>query len=216
MAAALRREYGHRGTRVIPNGCAVAAAPRPRRSKEPLIFAAGRVWDEAKNISALCAVAAGREWPVYVAGDAALPGRAAVPLRNVTHLGVLASADVHQWMACSAIYALPARYEPFGLSVLEAAMAGCALVLGDIASLRENWDGAALFVHPDDRPALAAVLDRLIGDSILRTRLAHAAMERAERFTASAMARAYEDLYRDLLTAADHRALLSVHTEGRS
>ena len=48
------------------------------------------------------------------------------------------------------IYALPARYEPFGLSVLEAALSGCALVLGDIPSLREIWDGAALFVDPDD------------------------------------------------------------------
>ncbi len=33
---------------------------------------------------------------------------------------------------------LPARYEPFGLSVLEAALSGCALVLGDIPSLRES------------------------------------------------------------------------------
>jgi hypothetical protein len=45
---------------------------------------------------------------------------------------------------------LPARYEPFGLSVLEAALSGCALVPGDIASLRGNWDGVAEFVCPDD------------------------------------------------------------------
>jgi glycogen(starch) synthase len=48
---------------------------------------------------------------------------------------------------------LPARYEPFGLSVLEAALSGCALVLGDIASLREVWGGAACYVRPGDSRA---------------------------------------------------------------
>ena len=50
----------------------------------------------------------------------------------------------------ASIFALPARYEPFGLSILEAALSGCALVLGDLPSLRELWTGAAMFVPPDD------------------------------------------------------------------
>ena len=41
------------------------------------------------------------------------------------------------------IFVSVARYEPFGLSVLEAAQAGCALVLSDIPTFRELWDGAA-------------------------------------------------------------------------
>ena len=40
----------------------------------------------------------------------------------------------------------PARYEPFGLGILEAATQGCALVLGDLPSLVELWKGAARFV----------------------------------------------------------------------
>lgn len=43
------------------------------------------------------------------------------------------------------IYVHPALCEPFGLAVVEAAQAGCALVLSEIAPLRENWEGAALF-----------------------------------------------------------------------
>ena len=61
-------------------------------------------------------------------------------------------------IARAAIYALPAHYEPFGLSILEAAMSGCALVLGDIPSLREIWGDAAVFVHPDNRDAVARCL----------------------------------------------------------
>ena len=56
----------------------------------------------------------------------------------------------------------PARYEPFGLSALEAALSGCALVLGDIPSLREVWGDAACFVSPSGNGELAAVLRDLI------------------------------------------------------
>ena len=58
----------------------------------------------------------------------------------------------------------PARYEPFGLSPLEAALAGCALVLGDIPSLREVWGDAALYVRPDDPDALRQAIAALAGD----------------------------------------------------
>jgi glycogen(starch) synthase len=102
---------------------------------------------------------------------------------------------VRRWFAHASIYALPARYEPFGLSVLEAAQAGCALVLGDIDSLRENWDGAAAFVPPDDRDALTRTLRRLIADEPARCMLGAEARERAKRFTPHAMADAYCRVY---------------------
>ena len=93
---------------------------------------------------------------------------------------------------------MPARYELFGLSVLEAAQAGCALVLGDIESLRETWDGAALFVSPDDPDALAFTLQRLIADDTLRERSMARAQRRAAHFTPRAMADAYIEAYDDL------------------
>ena len=64
-------------------------------------------------------------------------GVAALPLLEA--LGKLPAAEMKLWFAHAAIYCLPARYEPFGLSVLEAGLSGCALVLGDIPSLREIW-----------------------------------------------------------------------------
>jgi glycosyltransferase involved in cell wall biosynthesis len=97
--------------------------------------------------------------------------------------------------ARAAVYALPARYEPFGLSVLEAAHAGCALVLGDIPSLRETWDGAALFVPPDDCAALRRALLRLCADASLRDLLSAIARDRAAAFTPERMAAAYAESY---------------------
>jgi glycogen synthase len=103
-------------------------------------------------------------------------------------------------MQRAAIYALPARYEPFGLSALEAAQCGCALVLGDIPSLREIWGNAAIFVAPDDSAALEAAIGLLIRDEALRMNMARRAQARARRYTPSAMALRYRNAYLDLIT----------------
>ncbi len=80
------------------------------------------------------------------------------------------------WRRAS-IYAMPARYEPFGLSILEAGLSGCALVLGDIPSLREHWDGAAAFVAPDDREALRSAIEGLIDSPARRAELGRRARD---------------------------------------
>jgi glycosyltransferase involved in cell wall biosynthesis len=214
MLDALRREYAAamEHARVIPNGATLAApgsggSRRGRASvaKEPCILAAGRLWDEAKNIQALCAAAPRLAWPVYVAGDACSPDGARARTSGVRPLGRLEPSVLQSWLARASIYALPAKYEPFGLSVLEAALCGCALVLGDIPSLRENWSGAAVFVPPDDARALAAALARLISDPHERDRLGATARTRAAAFTPERMVAAYLDTYQELLAASEHR-----------
>mgnify|MGYP002781342234 FL=1 len=101
-------------------------------------------------------------------------------------------------MARASVYAAPALYEPFGLAILEAASAGCALLLGDIPSLRELWDGVAVFAPPRDQSAFARALRLLEGDPRGRRALAAAARQRACRFTSAAQADAYIALAREL------------------
>ena len=86
------------------------------------------------------------------------------------------------------LYALPARFEPFGPSVLEAALCGCALILGDIASLRETWEGAALFVDPEDPEKLENLVEILINDSAYRKEMARRAKARAVYYAPERMA----------------------------
>jgi glycosyltransferase involved in cell wall biosynthesis len=203
MLNALRREYGVPSCGwVIPNGTPLASRidERLHARKEPLIFAAGRAWDDAKNLEALCAVAEWLHWPVYVAGSNASPDGGHRDLPFIRHLGSIASSEMLDWYRRASIYVLPARYEPFGLSVLEAACAGCALVLGDIPSLRENWDGAAVFVRPDDREALASALQALIVDAVDREALGREAQRRAAAFTMDRMADGYMRAYHMLTT----------------
>jgi glycosyltransferase involved in cell wall biosynthesis len=201
MLAAIEDEYGRpRRTHVIPNGRRQSspAAAHVRTSKEHLVLAAGRVWDEAKNIAALCGIASQLPWPVYVAGSCERPDGTHCDLPGVRLLGHLPTAELSRWYRRASIYALPARYEPFGLSVLEAAAAGCALVLGDIDTLRENWADAATFVPPDDAPALAEAIQRLIDWPRLRIEMARRASARASLFTIDRMADEYTCTYRRL------------------
>src|SRR4029079_17968528 len=76
---------------------------------------------------------------------------------------------------------------------------GCALVLGDIPSLRELWDDAAIFVDPRDHGALHDVLAALIAAPGLRADLAEEAQRRAMTYSIERTAGAYRHLYRCLV-----------------
>jgi glycosyltransferase involved in cell wall biosynthesis len=190
------RTPGH----VIRNGANLQATVFER---EPFILAAGRLWDEAKNLSVLAAVASDLDWPVRVAGPIAAPGsdESCSDGAKLKWLGHLARSELIGQMQQAAIFAAPALYEPFGLSVLEAAACGCALVLSDIPSLRELWQGAALFVAARDREAWREALQRLAHDHGLRTQMQRAALMRAYHYSLDAMVDGYLEVYHTL--AAD-------------
>lgn len=190
MLAELERCHGLRGGIVIPNGTAVPAAPADA-DKRPLVLGAGRFWDPAKNLVALDEAARGLSWPVTVAGD--LGGGA--PPRWAQATGPLASAGLAALRREAAIFAAPARYEPFGLAALEAARDRCALVLGDLPSLREVWGDAAVYVDPLDPVALRGALEALIADPARRRELAARAHHRSGSYGIGRAARAYRRLY---------------------
>jgi glycogen synthase len=203
MLRALDTHYGPRAapSSVIANGLRPV---RGRRApKRPGVLAAGRLWDAGKNIAALAAAAPAIPWPVMVAGDVAVEGRPASPADGrpaspadgVRYLGRLDAEQMTTAYRRATIYALPARYEPFGLSVLEAAQHGCALVLGDIASLRENWAGAALFVPPDDVEGLGRTIRAVISDRRMQRAMARRARRRARKFSLRKMCRTTLELY---------------------
>lgn len=208
MLDALRWHYGPLPrARVIPNG----RDPQHYRPlpKRPFVLAAGRVWDEAKNIGVLDTVAGRLPWSVFVAGSLDGPDGQPKPLRHARPLGQLPADQLARWFGRAAVFAHPARYEPFGLAPLEAALSGCALVLGDIPTLRELWEGAALFVEPDNRTALARTLTALAENPVRVKALSAAARRRAHDFTAVRMVRGTLDAYADLLAQAAYRAAAS-------
>jgi glycogen synthase len=190
-------------TLCIWNGC--APFEQTAIAKEPLIFAAGRVWDKGKNLQALAAIAHRVAWPLAIAGAGAPQhgDRVAAPW-----LGPLSPAAMRRWYARAGVFVLPACYEPFGLAALEAAMARCALVLGDIPTLRELWDGAAIFVPPDDPEALVGALNTLAADPEFLSLLGDLARSRAGGYSAARMTAGYLGAYAGLL--APHGAAVAL------
>jgi glycogen synthase len=203
-AAMLRALHTHYGpldnARVIHNGR--DAEQFTSRRKRSLILSAGRLWDEAKNIDRVAEIASELPWPVAVAGEFQSPNEATgndYLAKQCRWLGSLPESQLRRWYASASIYALPALYEPFGYTPLEAALSGCALVLGDIESLREIWGDAAVFVDPNDSKALKHELLRLIDDPERRAEMSQRARERALAFTSVRMAENYVAAYEELL-----------------
>jgi glycosyltransferase involved in cell wall biosynthesis len=168
MLGALRTNYGPLpASRVIYNGRDASLYAASKR-KRPMILSAGRLWDEAKNLAALEAIAGELDWPVYVSGDEQGPDGTSNRARRTRPLGRLAPETLARWLGAASIYCLPAKYEPFGLSAVEAALSGCALVLGDIPSLREVWGDAAEYVPPRDTVAVRDTLNAIARDPAWR------------------------------------------------
>jgi glycosyltransferase involved in cell wall biosynthesis len=168
---------------------------------DDIAFTAGRLWDEGKDLATLDRTAARLAQPIFAAGPLRGPNGAEVVLPHIHALGTLDARALRGWLARGPVFVSAARYEPFGLAVLEAAQAGCALVLSDIPTFRELWDGAAHFIAPGDDAGFAAALAALYRNREQRSRLGVAAMRRANRLTAEAMATGYAALHARLLRA---------------
>lgn len=182
---------------VIHNGRTPLALPDAPPTDA--VFTAGRLWDEVKNVALLDRVAGILDVPFRAAGPAIGPGGERSPIRHLNHLGMLDETGLAAELAGRPIYVSAAKFEPFGLSVLEAAGAGCALVLSNIETFRELWTGAALLVSEGTAEAYVAAIRRIQAEPALRSHLGQAARLRAARYTPQAMAGAMAMLYSDVL-----------------
>jgi glycosyltransferase involved in cell wall biosynthesis len=184
--------------RVVHNG----RTPPASVGREPLhdcALTAGRLWDEVKNIKVLDAAAARLPFPFHAAGPVKSPQGAAVGFEHLNLLGALGSDELARRLAERPVFVAAATFEPFGLAVLEAAQNGCALVLSDIPTFRELWDGAAVFVPAENHEAIAAAVEDAVQDLPLRRALGDAAHARAARYGVAPMASAMAGHYSELL-----------------
>jgi glycosyltransferase involved in cell wall biosynthesis len=100
-------------------------------------------------------------------------------------LGELPHEETVAWLRSADIFALPSVSESQPGAALEAALAGSALVLTDLAVYRGVWrHGENALLHPvANLPALAAAIGALVADPALRLRLAQAARATALQFS---------------------------------
>ena len=104
----------------------------------------------------------------------------AAPRGSIIVSGAVDDAALGAAYASADLFVLPSRYEGYGIVYAEALARGLPIVgceVGPVPDLvgRE----AAILVQPDDRGALSAALDLLLGDSALRAKMSAAASRRA-------------------------------------
>lgn len=174
------------------------ASPRPPASWPPALQSPGLLvlcvaqWIPRKGLLELAqawAHAARPGWRLELVGeDGADPAYAAevraalgaAPPGSVAIRGPLADAQLAAAYASASLFALPSRYEGYGIVFAEALAHGLPVVAcaaGPVPAL--VGPGAGLLVPPGDGAALATALGRLMDDAALRARLSAAARARA-------------------------------------
>lgn len=209
VALAPSRSFAHAATaiydtkqpvHVVYNGAADAVSMTPQ-ARHPAVLAAGRLWDEGKNMAALNAAAGFIDWPVYVAGSRARNNNE-IKFESLRYLGELDITAMRRAQKGAAIFVSPSLYEPFGLAVLEAALSGAALALSDIPTFRELWGDAASYFDPKSPRSIAAVINELIRDEGLRNGMAARSRRRAVRFNIGKQADHMEAIYLALVSSS--------------
>jgi glycogen synthase len=204
----LAQHYGRTAARVIHNGIHLPPPARDERpaSERPLVLVAARAWDEAKGIAVLDEAlnVLGAEGPsVHLVGPTEGPAGEAIRVQNLVPHGEVPGDAMARFYGNAGVYIAPSLYEPFGLTPLEAAAHGCALLLSGIGSFRELWYGAATFFEPGSPRDLAVRLVNLLEDATTMDAQSREARSRARsEYGAERMADRYEALYRELLGAA--------------
>ncbi|MBX4952165.1 glycosyltransferase family 4 protein [Rhizobium binae] len=196
-ANALQAAYGPISQlKVVYNASRVETEQRP---KKIFVFAAGRWWDEGKNGAVLDKAASVMSQPVVTVGSCLGPNGQRLRFSNADDRGSLSHSKAVALMQCAQIVVSPSVYEPFGLTALEAARCGAALVLSDIPNYRELWNGCALFFDPHDPMSLASACARLSGDAELRKELVAKSLARACTFNLERQAASVRETYAHLM-----------------
>lgn len=118
----------------------------------------------------------------------------------VKYHGVVNREKLIHLMTHSDLLVLPSRFEPFGIVVLEAMAVGLPVVaasVGGIPEIVRNGVDGLLFPR-GDMEALAAQIERVLTDSLLASKLASNAKERARSFTWPKIATHVMTVYKQL------------------
>jgi glycogen synthase len=139
----------------------------------------------------------GRTHAQFVAEEFSAEIRAQIQL-----LGRLPDDEVESWLRRATVFVAPSLYESFGLIFLEAMRWGTPVVgtrAGGIPEIVEDGQ-SGLLVPPEDPPALAGAIVRMLRDPNLRQRLGSAGRVRVEReFSVELMARRVESFYEEVI-----------------
>jgi glycosyltransferase involved in cell wall biosynthesis len=219
-----------RAYQVIPNGIDVAAFARDEESRKRLraewgaapgqiVLAAVARLDRQKGLDVLLNAAgmlapAEPNFRIVIAGDGPLRGRLEA-LAGALRLGARTRflgfvRDARAVLSAADVFAMPSRWEGFGLAAVEAMAAGLPVIASRAEGLREVvQDGqTGLLADVEDAAGFAKNIHICLHDAALRGRLGLAGKRRAEAFfDISAMVRSHERLYERIVETKRRNSL---------
>jgi glycosyltransferase involved in cell wall biosynthesis len=199
-----RSGYLHRELGLAPEADLVGTIGQIclRKGQDVFLRAATILSDKLPNVHCLIV---GERWSDKSESrqfETDLHAAATGPLAGRVHF-VGYRSDVNRILGELSLLVHPARQEPLGRVLLEAAASGVPVVATDVGGTREispPGSETARLVPPDDPEAMAAAVLRLMGDKGLRACLGAAARRRAaEAFDANLAARGLVEHYREVV-----------------
>jgi glycosyltransferase involved in cell wall biosynthesis len=165
------------------------------RKNLPVLFDAYRALRDRKQLPHLLVVAGNRGW---LSADTIEHAQRSPYRDDIRFVGFVSEGDLPVLYSAAAAFAFPSLYEGFGLPPLEAMACGTPTVVSRASSLPEVAGDAALQVDPRDVEELAAALELLVLDDLLRADLRARGLQRARDFSWPAAARKQLDVYERL------------------
>jgi glycosyltransferase involved in cell wall biosynthesis len=153
---------------------------KPYKNADKLIRA--MAWMKQKRGQGHRLVVIGRD-PLGLQGSLASLAQSLGIGPEVRFLGGVDHARLPSFYAGAAAFAYPSAVESFGLPILEAMACGTPVIASDRAAVPEIVGEAGMCVNPDDIPAFAEGIRRLLTDEPERERLRRLGSERAGQFT---------------------------------
>lgn len=205
--------------RVIPCGVGPAFTPRSPAEYAPVLAHLGIPWpyilyvgtlDPRKNLARLIdayatVVARGnlREHLVIAGqhgwrGGLAFQDVPAAVRERIHEIGYVTDSDLPRLYAGATLFAYPSLMEGFGFPPLEAMACGTPVIASNSSALRENLEGAAYLVSPQDTQSLADALERMAADAPLRAQYRDAGLQHAKRYQWANFARSTAACYEEV------------------
>ena len=120
---------------------------------------------------------------------------------RIHFIGPVSEADLPALYGGATVFAFVSEYEGFGLPPLEAMACGTPVIASNTSSLPEVVGDAGLLVDPRDVNAIAAALDRVLGDVDLQLDLKQRGLDRAAQFSWARTAQQTLNVYQSIGTA---------------
>ena len=185
--------------RIVPNGIEVSFGAKPVERRRGRVAFLGR--DEPRKGLSLLLEA----WPEIRRrhSHAELVVMGAIrpdPPQGVVFLGRVTEEVKELTLKSAEVYVAPnLGGESFGIVLVEAMTAGCAVVASDLLSFQDVAGSAASLFATGDVAALAERVSEVLGDPSLAERMSAAGQERAGRFSWRRVGPAYRECYAQVL-----------------